>query len=601
MRFTLGLTRGLVTALALVALGTGCSSGSLTDARVMSLKLSLDPAFDTLFMSAVPAAPLPTLKVTATATSMGNPIDLPPGHLFESANAAIATIDQNGLVTGRGLGTTTVSVRVNDERTSSTIVVLPMVKSLTLTAAPTEALVGDTIVLTATLLGWPGDSTNSVTGQPITYSSSSPLAVVSPTGRVVFTAPGQATITATSGPATASVALTALPRDFIGGSALTFATGQDATCGLAPLGRTFCFGKAPLIGVARDTVCFDQSSDGAGAKSPCTLVGLSIAPSIQITALAVGDSVACGLVAGGKLYCWGDQTYGAVGNGVSQPGTSALPVPVTGPLAQAATFTQVIAGSAHACGLVAGGQAYCWGKDASLQLGGGDSIRANASTPIPVFLSYGYTFRALAAGRGHTCGIRSDGVTLCWGDNYRGQLGRGTFGDTTDTPVAVVGDPGFVQISARGDNTCGITAGGALYCWGANESGQTGQASSLRVTVPTQVAGAGYTAVSVGGRDSTKTFGAVGHVCALQGSAAVCWGSNVYGQLGRGGLTTTSAATPSAVTGGHAFTAISAGTRTVCASAADGMYCWGSSIFGATGSQVQALAITTPTRVAPLQ
>ncbi|HEX7981629.1 MAG TPA: Ig-like domain-containing protein [Gemmatimonadaceae bacterium] len=598
MRFTLTLPRVLTTALALAALGMGCSSGSLTDARVMSLKLALDPAFDTLFLSAVPAAVPPTLKVTATATSMGNPIDLPSGRLFESANAAIVTIDQNGLVTGRGIGTTTVSVRVNDERTSSTIVVLPMVRSLTLSAAPTQALVGDTIVLTTALLGWSSDT---VTGQPITYGSSSPSAVVSSSGRVVFTAPGTAIITATSGPASANVTLTALPRDFIGGSSFALATGQDATCGLAPLGRTFCFGKAPLIGVARDTVCFDQSASGASSSAPCTLIGLQIAASVQFTALAVGDAVACGVVAGGSLYCWGDQTYGAVGNGVSKPGTSALPVPVTGPLTQAATFTQVIAGSSHVCALTTGGQAYCWGKDISLQLGGGDSSRTNASTPIPVYPNYEFTFRALAAGRGHTCGIRSDGVTLCWGDNFSGQLGRGTFGDTTDAPVAIVGDPGFTQISARGDNTCGITAAGALYCWGANESGQTGQAPSLRVTVPTQVAGAGYTAVAVGGRDATETFGAIGHVCALQGSAAVCWGSNVYGQLGRGGLTSVASSSPAPVAGGHAFTSITAGTRTACGMAADGVYCWGSTIFGATGNQIQAVGITTPRRVAPLQ
>jgi alpha-tubulin suppressor-like RCC1 family protein len=596
MRLSLGITSGLATAFAVVALGSACSSGSLTDARALAVQLSIAPAFDTLFLDPASSTPS-TLKLTATATSAGQPITL-PGHTFESANAAIATVDANGVVTARSVGTTTVSVRVNDERSAATIVVLPIVKTFSLSAAPTQALVGDTIVVTPTLLGWSGQP---VAGQTITYTSSSPSAVVSASGRVVFTAAGTATITATTGTSTANVSLTALARDFVGGSALALATGQDATCGLAPLGRTFCFGKAPLIGIARDTLCFDQSASGASTASPCTLVGLQIASSVQLTALAVGDSVACGIATGGSLYCWGDQTYGAVGNGVSKPGTSALPVPVTGPLAQAATFTQVIAGSAHACGLVAGGQAYCWGKDASLQLGGGDGIIANSSTPIPIFPSYGYTFRALAAGRGHTCGIRSDGATLCWGDNVRGQLGRGTFGDTTDTPVRIVGDPGFTQISARGDNTCGITAGGTLYCWGANESGQTGQPSSPRVTVPTQVAGAGYTYVTVGGLDSSQTFNAVAHACALQGTNAVCWGSNVYGQLGRSGLTSVGTSTPAAVAGGHAFTAITAGTRTVCASAADGVYCWGSSIFGATGSQVQALAITTPTRVAPLQ
>jgi len=313
----------------------------------------------------------------------------------------------------------------------------------------------------------------------------------------------------------------------------------------------------------------------------------------------VGDSVACGIATGGRLYCWGDQTYGQIGNGISKPGTAALPTPVTGPLIDAATFTQISAGGEHACGIIASGAAFCWGKDSSFQLGGGDNLPVHSSTPIPVL--GGTLFKSISAGRSHTCGITTAGVSVCWGQNSKGQLGRGGRGAPTDTVAAVAG-PAFVQISARGDNSCGLTADGKIYCWGANETAQTGLApSDTGISTPNQVAGSGYTFVVVGGSETTPSTGPVGHVCAMQGSTVLCWGSNVYGQLGRGGQTGLGSPTPAPVSGGRAFTALSAGTRTSCAIAADGAYCWGSSIFGATGNQVQALAVTVPTKTATPQ
>jgi len=391
---------------------------------------------------------------------------------------------------------------------------------------------------------------------------------------------------------------TVTPGVFLGGGPGSIASGLDATCGIVTGGQTWCFGKAPLIGVAKDTSCFGRLGEWDEKKAPCTLIPLQIAGSLALNSLTVGDSVACGLAAGGAAYCWGDQTYGELGNGVSADGKSSLPVRVTGPLTAAATFTQVSAGGTHVCALVTGGSAYCWGHDDALQLGNGDVIKANSSTPVPAVP--GKVFKQIAAGRSFTCGLQTDGVTFCWGDNALGQLGRGTFGDTTENFVAVSA-PAFTQISARGDNACGLTAAGTIYCWGDNTTAQTGRAAGGITATPNQVAGTGYTYVAVGGRDSTIADGAVAHVCALAGSTVSCWGSNRYGQLGRniapGNLLMTP--TPVAITG--TYTALSAGTRTSCAVAADGLYCWGSSLWGATGNQIQAVAVTGPTKAQPPQ
>lgn len=515
--------RKLLALLAFAAV-ISCSKDSVTDpGGVFGLDLSVTPQRDTLVAST-------QVQLVATATRSGVPLTPLPGHVWESSNQAVATVDQNGKVTAVAPGTADIAVRVNSIRGYATVVVI---------AASGTGSTGGT--------GGPGGTT---------------------------------------------------PGVFLGGGPGSIASGVDATCGIVTGGQTWCFGKAPLIGVAKDTTCFGRLGEADSTAAPCTLVPLQIAGALALTSLTVGDSLACGLAAGGNAYCWGEQTFGELGNGIAAAGKPSLPVRVTGPLTAAATFTQVSAGSTHACALVTGGSAYCWGSDNALQLGGGDLIRANASTPIPA--APGKVFKQIAAGRDFTCGLQTDGVTLCWGDNSRGQLGRGAAGPANENFLPVVA-PAFTQISARGDNACGLTAAGTIYCWGDNTTAQTGLAAGGFTATPNQVAGTGYTYVAVGGRDSTGADGVVAHVCALAGSTVSCWGSNRYGQLGRGiapgNLSVTP--TPAAITG--TFTALSAGSRTSCAVAADGLYCWGSSLWGATGNQIQAVAVTGPTKAQPPQ
>ena len=204
--------------------------------------------------------------------------------------------------------------------------------------------------------------------------------------------------------------------------------------------------------------------------------------------------------------------------------------------------------------------------------------------PTPIPAAPGQTFKEITAGHGHTCGLTTAGAAVCWGDNRKGQLGRGFVGGPSDDARPVLGSLVFTQISAYRDNTCGVVTGGTVYCWGANDAGQTGQVASVAVSTPTAIAGAGYTQVAVGGE----------HACALTGTGISCWGANTYGQLGRGSVGAGSAL-PAAVSGTRTYTALSSGARTSCAVATDGAYCWGSSVYGATGSQVQALAVRVPT------
>jgi hypothetical protein len=89
--------------------------------------------------------------------------------------------------------------------------------------------------------------------------------------------------------------------------------------------------------------------------------------------------------------------------------------------------------------------------------------------------------------------------------------------------VQVQGGHTFTALKAGGAHTCGLTAGGQVYCWGVNSTGQLGNGSTTSSQAPVLVSGAGFTAISTG-----ET-----HTCALAGGAR-CWGDNAAGQLGDG-------------------------------------------------------------------
>src|SRR3989441_6774788 len=101
------------------------------------------------------------------------------------------------------------------------------------------------------------------------------------------------------------------------------------------------------------------------------------------------------------------------------------------------SFAAVTGGALHTCGLATGLSAapYCWGGNGSGQLGDGTTM--SQSSPVLVQTPAGVSFTALTAGTAHTCGVTAAGVAYCWGANGSGQLGDGT---TTGrlTPVRVV-------------------------------------------------------------------------------------------------------------------------------------------------------------------
>jgi alpha-tubulin suppressor-like RCC1 family protein len=250
----------------------------------------------------------------------------------------------------------------------------------------------------------------------------------------------------------------------------------------------------------------------------------------------------------------------------------------------APTPTVIAAGYIHTCALLADHTVWCWGSNGDGQLG--DGTRTSPLTPVQV--SGISTATAITAGNWHTCALLADGTVHCWGDNYRGQLGDGTRMGRL-TPVAVNGISTATAIVAGDLHTCAVLADGTVWCWGANDWGQLGYGiTSYQMLTPVPVWGGALTTTAIAAGDS--------HTCALwlTGGGVVCWGQNVAGQLGDGGVYHVSL-TPVWVFGISTATAITAGFKYTCAVLADGTArCWGSNFSGELGDG------TTTERHAPV-
>jgi alpha-tubulin suppressor-like RCC1 family protein len=202
-------------------------------------------------------------------------------------------------------------------------------------------------------------------------------------------------------------------------------------------------------------------------------------------------------------------------------------------------------------------------------------------------------FESLAAGAAHTCGVTPGGAIYCWGLNTSGQLGNGTR-RTSPAPVLVAGGHRFSQVTAGAQHTCGLTDGGSIYCWGQNRNGQLGS----ELTSDTQSSACGPCSTTPVRVPEDLTFAAVSaggqHTCAVtEEGEGFCWGRNNAGQLGIG--VALDRTPPQAVLGGLRFVTIDAGGAHTCGISRSGAtYCWGDNLRFQLGNGGMGLRSTEP-------
>lgn len=329
-------------------------------------------------------------------------------------------------------------------------------------------------------------------------------------------------------------------------------------------------GYGALQGAASHSVPFDLATGPLADKT--------------VTAVAAGQQHACAL-ADNAIYCWGQNPYGAGGNGTTDNSLTPVAVDMTGALA-GKTITAITAGVQYTCA-IADGAAYCWGHNSNGQLGTGNltgQLRPVAVTSSGALA--GKTVTAISAANGFTCAI-ADGAAYCWGYGYSGQLGNGVAGNTS-TPVAVnvsgvLAGKTVTAISGQSAHTCAV-ASGAAYCWGVNSYGKLGNGTTTDSQVPVAVISTG----ALAGKTVTNAAVSDDGSCAVADGAVYCWGAGANGQLGVGtppfSSTQPLAVDSTGVLAGKQVTSLDMGERLVCVVASGAAYCWGKNSAGQVGN-----------------
>ena len=258
----------------------------------------------------------------------------------------------------------------------------------------------------------------------------------------------------------------------------------------------------------------------------------------------------------------------------------APPTPEAVTEAGTANWTQVSAGHVHTCGIRTTGRLYCWGDDSFGRLGNGGA-EVDATTPVQVF-GNATNWIAVSAGWSHTCALRSTRRLYCWGENGFGELGINSADTHRVIPTPVGAATDWAQVSSGQFHTCARKTNGRLSCWGRDLVGEVGNGgpNDNAILFPQEVSGAftDWTSVSAGRN----------HTCgrrAINSGTLFCWGLNVNGQLGNDGVGTTQGVPNQVVTGPGAWTAVSAGEFHTCGRRNTGrLFCWGSDNQGQLGN-----------------
>jgi alpha-tubulin suppressor-like RCC1 family protein len=269
--------------------------------------------------------------------------------------------------------------------------------------------------------------------------------------------------------------------------------------------------------------------------------------------VAVGWDHACATKSNGQVWCWGANASGQLGPGIAKGTSSVTPVQVSTGL----KYGMVAAGDGFTCAEEpAANKLWCWGKD----------VLSPAQTFSTPWLEDSHAIREFAASNNHVCTADSVGTQWCWGSNSNGQVDPDGSGTTAATSSGVI--KSAVDVAASTYATYYVMADGTIRAWGANHRSQLGIGTSIETTDIVTVSGITTAiAVAAGGSGS--------HACALLESGSLkCWGDNGDGQVGN--ETTTDAATPITPTGLPLVERVAAGGEHTCALTRDHeLYCWG--------------------------
>jgi alpha-tubulin suppressor-like RCC1 family protein len=280
------------------------------------------------------------------------------------------------------------------------------------------------------------------------------------------------------------------------------------------------------------------------AKAPTSEPAAGATHSLRATRIAAGRDHACARTIDGKVFCWGANRAGQLGDGTSQTRTVATEVPGL------ASAEEIGAGDLHSCARLANGTIQCWGGNDRGQLGDGTTTaRAKPGSVLDVAGA-----ATIALGGSQSCALGANGLALCWGEAHEGAA--------TKTAIPVFGLTEAKEIAVGALHACARVPDGSARCWGTNNVRQLGVARAADRGMPVAVPELANAVQIALGRE---------HSCARSAEGEMlCWGGGlrcVPGEWSEGRVV---AVKPAKIPGFDGVTSIAAGGDRACAVKKDG-------------------------------
>ena len=258
---------------------------------------------------------------------------------------------------------------------------------------------------------------------------------------------------------------------------------------------------------------------------------------VNIVQIAAGSGHSLALDDTGKVYAWGHNIRGQLGDGGTTNQLSPIAVDTSGVLADK-NIVQIAAGYSHSLALDNTGKVYAWGYNIGGQLG--DGSPTNRLSPVELSTSgilNDKNIVHIAAGSSHSLVLDDDGRVYVWGFNGNGQLGDGSV-TSRWSPVelstsGILNDKNIVQIVAGEFHSLAIDDAYGIYAWGFNNYGQLGNGGSTDQWSPVEV----NTSGALADKNIVQIETGSDHSLALDDDGKIyAWGRNNSGQLGDGSI-----------------------------------------------------------------
>lgn len=234
------------------------------------------------------------------------------------------------------------------------------------------------------------------------------------------------------------------------------------------------------LALKKDGTVWAWGDNGNGELGDGTLTDRSVPAEIpglaNMIAVSAGGYHSIALKADGTVWAWGLNSSGEMGNGTESVAQT-TPVRVSG----LDHVVAISAGNYHNLALKENGTVWAWGDNDWGALGDGTTTKRI----VPVQVNGLSGVKAVSAGGWHSIALKTDGTVWTWGYNKYGQVGDGTL-TNRNAPVQLSGLSEFVQIAAGAFHSAALRKDGSVWSWGLGSYGQHGNASSADTAVPVQ-------------------------------------------------------------------------------------------------------------------